>query len=115
MNVQNFRDLLKPIGERFWPKLKVHEAPAFFWQCDQATYDTLDHVGQDHVDEVVCHSWYHDELNRPADAPRNSEVQGSVQRFPFPCFILRPDDAVTGDRTWRLIVDTPVSSFPGRR
>lgn len=112
MNLQNFRELLKPIGERFWPKKKVHEAPAFFWQCDQATYDTLDRVGREQVDRYVCHAWYHDELTRPAKVPRNPAARGSVQRLPFDCFILRTDDAITGEQTWRLIADTPVAPFP---
>lgn len=112
MNLQNFREILKTIGERYWPKKKVHEAPAFFWRCDQVTYDILDRIGRDHVDRYVCHSWYHMELARPANAPIDPSRRGSVQRLPFDCFILRTDDEASGEHTWRLIVDTPVAPFP---
>lgn len=55
VNLQNFREILKPIGERYWPKRRVHEAPAFFWQHDEANYQALNKVGKDNIDDYVCH------------------------------------------------------------
>lgn len=108
MNLQNFRDLLKPLGERFWPKRKVHEAPAFFWHSDQATYDALGQTGRDQIDRYVCHPWYHQAVRSVGPLPPRQPIQ----RLPFDSFILRTDDEVTGDLTWRLIVEQPNLLFP---
>jgi hypothetical protein len=108
VNLQNFREILKPIGEKFWPGRKVHEAPAFFWRKDAAIYDTLNRLGKDHIDAYVCHEWYTTHRKNGGKLPSRQPIQ----RLPFDRFILRTEDLVSGEVTWRLIVENTNLLFP---